>query len=520
MTKTEPSDHPPLAGTVVRGSSLAAVGWTLGQILNFASYVVLAHLASPEDFGQLAAGTIIVGFGELFAGSGMLAALIHRRDRIEEAANTALVATLAAGLGLSLVALALAPLVGLYFDSEQITEIAAAVSVWVLLRSATTVPDALMQRRFSFVRRMVIEPLGIIVFGATSIVLVANGLGVWGLVLGNTAQRLVMVLAAWALVRWRPNIRLASVGMWREMIGFGRHVVVAELVRTTSSQVNTALLGRFVGTTALGQYTYAARIAQKPLGFVVNAGSYVLYPAFARIAANERRFRSAFLRSLRMISALAIPIGFVMLPLGEPFAAVVFGEPWRDAGYAAMAMFAYVGGRSITSLAGEAFKAAGRPDILPRLSLVTAVLSVGFIVALLPLGLVGVATAISVSSIGVAAYAIRSVAGVLGLSVPRAVREILPALAASSFMAGVLLPVEHLVVDAAGRETALGLLLLVAELGAAVGLYLGALAALAPPVARELLGVIRQVPRGLRRRSRAPESAAEQEASASPNPVI
>ena len=129
MTNTEPTDHPPLAGTVVRGSSLAAIGWTVGQVLNFASYVVLAHLASPEEFGQVAAGTILVGLGELFAGSGMLAAVIQRRDRIEEAANTALLATLAAGLVLSLVALALAPLVGLYFDSEQITEIAAAVSV-------------------------------------------------------------------------------------------------------------------------------------------------------------------------------------------------------------------------------------------------------------------------------------------------------------------------------------------------------------------------------------------------------
>jgi O-antigen/teichoic acid export membrane protein len=520
MTKTEPSDHPPLAGTVVAGSSLAAIGWTLGQVLNFASYVVLAHLASPAEFGQLAAGTIIVGFGELFAGSGMLAALIQRRDRIEEAANTALIATLVAGLGLSLVSLALAPLVGVYFESEQITEIAAAVSVWVLLRAATTVPNALMQRRFSFLRRMVVEPLGIMVFGATSIVLVANGLGVWGLVLGNTAQRLVMVVAAWALVRWRPNIRLASIGMWREMIGFGRHVVVSELVRTSSSQVNTALLGRFVGTAALGQYTYAARIAQKPLGFVVNAGSYVLYPAFARIASNERRFRAAFLRSLRLISALAIPIGFVMLPLGEPFAAVVFGEPWRDAGYAAMAMFAYVGGRSITSLAGEAFKAAGRPDILPKLSVVTAVLSIGFVVALLPLGLVGVAAAISISSIGVAAYAIRSSAAVLGLSAARLGREVWPALAASLFMAAVLTPVEHLVVDAAGRGTALGLFLLVAELATAAGLYVTALAALAPPIARELLEVIRQVPRRLTRRGRVPEPSAEPEASASPNPVI
>jgi PST family polysaccharide transporter len=469
----------------------------LGQSLNFVAYVVLAHLATPQEFGQLAAGTIIVGFGELFANSGMLAALIQRRDRIEEAANTALVATLLAGIALSLVALALAPLVGLYFDSGEITEVAAATSAWILLRSATTVPDAIMQRRFSFLRRVIIEPLGIVVFGVTSIVLVANGLGLWGLVIGNTAQRAVMALAAWILARWRPNLRLASFDLWREMIGFGRHVVAAGLLRMISGQVNTAVLGRFVGTAALGQYRYAGRIAQKPLGFMINAGSYVLYPAFSRIAADEPRLRRAFLRSFRLTAAMAVPVGFVMLPLGEPFAALVFGEPWRDAGYAAMAMFAYVGGRSLISLAGEAFKAAGQPNLLSRMYLFSAAVTIASIVALLPFGLVGVSAAISLSSIAVTVYAVRTAGGVTGLSVARLVGAIWPAVAASLAMAAALLPVEHLAVDAAGRETALGLLLLAGEAAAAAAMYWGALAVLAPPLARELVGVTRKAARQL-----------------------
>lgn len=518
MTTGRPGDHPPLAGTVVRGFSLAAIGWIVGQVLNFGAYVALAHLATPQEFGQLAAGTIIVGFGNLFASSGMLAALIQRRDRVEEAANTALVATLAAGFALTIGALALAPLVGVFFDSEEIAEVAAATSVWILLRSATTVPDALMQRRFSFLRRTVVEPLGIIVFGVTSIVLVASGLGVWGLVIGNTAQRLVMVFAAWGLARWRPNLRLASFGLWREMIGFGRHVIASELVRTTSGQVTTALLGRFVGTAALGQFAYAARIAQKPLGIMVNAGSYVLYPAFSRIAADERRFRAAFLRSLRLFSAMAIPIGFVMLPLGEPFAVVVFGEPWRDAGYAAMAMFAYVGCRSLISLAGEAFKAAERPQILLRVSLLSAALGVASIVALLPFGLVGVAAAVSVASVGVTAYSIRAVAGVVGLPVARMVGEIWPAVAASVVMAAALLPVEHLVVDAAGRETALGLILLAGEVVAAAALYWGALAVFARPLARELLEITRRAARQLT--ARAPETEPGPTGEVTPTPTV
>src|SRR5918999_3230136 len=124
-----------LTGIVVRGVSLAGAGWGFGQALNLAIYLVLARLATPEDFGELAAGAILVAFGGLIAESGMAAALIQRRDRVEEAANTALLATLAAGLGLSLLALGAAPLVGLFFDSSEIAYVAAAASGWILLRS-------------------------------------------------------------------------------------------------------------------------------------------------------------------------------------------------------------------------------------------------------------------------------------------------------------------------------------------------------------------------------------------------
>lgn len=484
----------------MRGAGLAGGGWVVGQVMNFAFYLVLARLATPEDFGELAAGTILVIAGELFAESGMLAALIQRRDRVEEAANTALVATLAGGVVLSLVALALSPLVGLFFESDQVTEIAAATAVWILLRSATTVPDALMQRRFSFLRRVVVEPIGIVAFGVVSIVLVSEGLGVWGLVIGNTAQRLVMAISAWALAQWRPQPRLASVEMWRELVGFGRHVLASEILRRVGSQVRIALLGRFVGTAALGQYQYAARIAEKPLGIVVNAGSYVLFPAFSRISHDESRLRAAFTRALRWISVVAFPIGTIMLPLGVPFAVLLFGETWRDAGYAAMAMFAFVGGRAIVSVCSEVFKAAGRPEILPRMHAYSGGVNIAAMVALLPLGLVGVAAGISVSAIVIGAYALWRAAEVTSTAVTRLLREVwAPALAAMA-MAGALFVLDRLLIESAGREVGIGLLLLAGEMLLGACLYLACLRLIAPSLGRAVLDAVREGPRRIRSR--------------------
>ena len=95
-----------LTGVVMSGVGLAGGGHVLGQLINLAIYVVLARLATPEDFGVLAAGGVVVMAGSLLAGSGMSAAVIQRRDRLEEAASTAVVSTVVGGILLTLGALA------------------------------------------------------------------------------------------------------------------------------------------------------------------------------------------------------------------------------------------------------------------------------------------------------------------------------------------------------------------------------------------------------------------------------
>jgi len=57
---------------------LAGAGYIFAQVITLGFYVALARLASPQDFGDLAAGTLLVNVGLLFSESGMLAALIHR----------------------------------------------------------------------------------------------------------------------------------------------------------------------------------------------------------------------------------------------------------------------------------------------------------------------------------------------------------------------------------------------------------------------------------------------------------
>jgi PST family polysaccharide transporter len=493
---------------VVRGVGLAGGGYIFAQALTLGFYIALARLAAPEDFGEYAAGSVLVGIALLVSESGIMSALIQRRDRVEEAASTAVFATIASGLIFSALALALSPLVGDFFESDKIGEIAAVMSGVIFLRTLTAVPDALLQRRFSFLRRMVIEPASVTAFGVVAVIACANGMGAWGLVIGQYAAYALEVVLSWILARWRPKPRLATFGMWRELVSYGRHVLAATAILRVGEQADTLWLGRFLGAAPLGQYRYAVRLASTPYWALVAGASYVLFPAFSRIATELERFEDAFIRSLRWMALAGFLSTTLLLGLGEPLTIVLFGDVWRPAGLAVMAMSLYTAAGVLNSIVSEALKAHGRPDLLTRMHSLTTFLTAGLMGLAIPLGLTAVAGALSVGWSLSAIYALGLLGKTIGFSMPRVWGEIWPAAASALIAAAFLVPLEQLVVDAASRGGVEAALLVAAEGIAGVGVFLAALWVVKRSTASELWGALRSLKIRRPTRRPSPDSAA------------
>jgi len=76
----------------------------------------------------------------------------------------------------------------------------------------------------------------------------------------------------------------------------------------------TSIVGGALSATALGHYRYRRRLCSVPEMAIIEVGTYVLFPAFCRIAGDPQRFRAAFLRALRVLWCLAMPASSVPGP--------------------------------------------------------------------------------------------------------------------------------------------------------------------------------------------------------------
>jgi O-antigen/teichoic acid export membrane protein len=473
----EPEVGVGLRRRVVRGGTLAALGLLTSQAISLTTFVVLARLAPPATFGAYAAASILLGISWFFTEAGMEAAVIQRIDHVQEAASTGFVANIVGGLCLAALAAACAPVIGLFFHSGEIATAAAVMAGTIGLNAASIVPGALLRRRVSFLYAFV-EPWASLAYGATAIAALATGLGLWGLVLATYTAACARTMAVWLLARWRPSFGLVSWQIWRSLSVYGRPVVLSSLLREIGSAGSTALVGRALGTSDLGRFRSAQRFVLQANAAIVYGSGYVLFPAFARIWQDERRFQDSILRALRTLTLIVFPLSLVFLPLGRPFATVLLGERWRGAGPIMMAMAGVGVALALDSICAEAFKATGRTDLLPRMHGLAAVVPLAFMIPLLHFGAPGMGLAISLGTGTVAAYALWGLSGVARIPLRMILAQIRPALGGALLMAAGVYLVDRYLVHASNGNGLAGAGLLALDLLAAAGLYLGSLSLL------------------------------------------
>jgi O-antigen/teichoic acid export membrane protein len=346
----------------------------------------------------------------------------------------------------------------------------------------------------SFARRVAVDPLGSIGFAVVAIVACAGGAGPWGLVAGTYASLLVQGVFAWVFARKRPRWREASLEMWRELSAFGRPVLGSEILRFVASQLDAITLGRFAGAAALGQYRNGLRLGGQPAGAFVDVGGYVLLPMLARLSGQADRLTLAVKRVFGVTAAMSLPISVAMIPLGVPIAVLSLGHRWRPAGHVIAGLSFMLVGVAVSSVAVEAIKAIGRPQLLVRLSTVYLILTAVCVTGgAIWLGSTGVAVGISLSACVSSVFNVWVLTGQIDISPRELLRASAgPAVASAAMLVAMLL--FGSAVDPASRSELAGVAATCAE--AAIGLivYLAVLLVVDRPRREDMRSLAGRLP--------------------------
>ena len=224
------------------------------------------------------------------------------------------------------------------------------------------------------------------------------GFGVWSLAVHSVIGSIATVLFLWNLSNWRPDFTF-SWGAVKDLLGFSTNLLGTQILNYWVRNIDNLLIGRFLGTSALGLYSRAYSIMLYPLVNVSRVISRVMFPALSIIRDEKDRVKNLYLRMTRVIAMITFPLMAGLFVTAEPLVLTLLGDRWTDI-IPLLKIFTVLGAlQSIGTLNGNLYLSQGRADLQFRVSLFLKANVIFAIVIGLRWGIIGVATCYAMASV-------------------------------------------------------------------------------------------------------------------------
>jgi lipopolysaccharide exporter len=450
-----------------------------GRLLVLVSTAILARLLTPRDFGVVALALVFTVFLEATKGVGLGQALIVASPEEEAVrAQTVFSWSVVLGVALSLLAVAIAPLVADFFHQDQLNALLPVLGVSFFLRSLGITHYSLARKHLNYRVRTVSEISEVTLRGIVGIALALLGFGAWSLVIGFVAGVAASTAALWLQVPFRPRLRLTRTHL-RDLLGFGGVLTIVDVAAVVFFNTDYLFVGRVLGAASLGLYTIGFRIPELAVLNVAHVAADVLFPAYS--ALNRTRLREGYLASLRYLTMLTVPLAVGLAALARPVILVVFGHQWLGSVSVTRAIAGYTLFATLAIPPGTILKVTRRVWLMVAFSVPLILVLAGLLVIFTPQGIVAVAVATTALQATIAPIQMTVVSRQLGLPISASIRVLIPPALAAAVMAAVLVAIDHAI------SSPLPALLIGVPVGVVV--YLGVLW----PMARNELRALRDL---------------------------
>jgi polysaccharide transporter, PST family len=304
------------------------------QVVRLGVQVILTKLLDPSDFGAMALALVVINIGTMIGALGFAQALVQRPHITKRHVSVAFTTSGLMGISIMLIVIAGADSFASWFGSPDLGPLLRVLSIMFLLRGFEGVPNAMLVRRL-YIRDFVLSSTIATVAGAAmGLSLAFNGAGLWSLAGMAITESFFATSLAWVFAInkgvWRPAASW-DIPVLRDLLGFSAAASGTRLLIAAQSSIDSVVVGKELGTDALGLYSLGYRFLFLPLDRLLDAIGGVLEPVLATLQDDVRRFQGTLLRVESYVCALYVPLTLGVAAVAHNMVLVVFGTKWLPA---------------------------------------------------------------------------------------------------------------------------------------------------------------------------------------------
>lgn len=360
----------------IQGGKWMTVSTIFQKIFNFVTFIVLARLLLPADFGIIAVVLLVAGLFDTLTTPGFERAITQRQGDISQYLNVVWTFNLLKSfLAFALIFL-IAPFLAEFFKIPDYVWTIRLGGILVLITGLTNIGQLFFFKELDFKKVFLRDAGSQIAYFLTAVVWAFFNPTVLALLAGNIARYGVSAVMTYILHPYRPKLAWQFRRL-KDLAGYSKWVMSQNILSYFNTITANSFVGHLLGPSDLGLFTKAQSVALTPISPVVQAVYRVSFPAYAKVQGVLDKVRDGIKKTLDIVFFVSPPFLMVIFFEANRLVLILLGEKWLGiVGPLKIIAFAVILS-ALSTIFNPLFEGLGRPDINFKNDLLKVVVSFG-----------------------------------------------------------------------------------------------------------------------------------------------
>ncbi len=298
------------------------------HFFRFANSIVLARILAPDDFAIVAIITILLYYSNSLTDFGLSSAIVNRKEVKRQHFGTMFVFNFVVSLGLFSIFYFTAPFISTFFAEPKLENAIKVYSILFVISSFLAIPITHLKRNVQFKSLAIIEAIKIFISIIISLSMATHGFGVWSMIIAMLVAQSFYTVLALVISAEKCSVE-CSMSAFKELFNFSLWSFISVQVNLISENIDKLIVGKILGTTALGLYDKANGLAKMPYEQISYRLSSVSFASFSRVKDDHQALKYYFTKLFTVNTLICIPVFFGLSAVSSEFTLVLLGEKWR-----------------------------------------------------------------------------------------------------------------------------------------------------------------------------------------------
>lgn len=413
------------------------------QGVSFIVSIILARILLPDDYGLIAIVTVFLTISQVFVDSGLGTALIQKKNADDLDFSTVFWFNVFFCLIIYAVLFLVAPLIGGYYNSEELVPVLRVISIVIIISALKNVQQAYVSKHMMFRKFFFATLGGTIAAAIVGIIMAYKGFGVWALVVQTLLNTAVDTIVLWLTVGWHPK-KMFSFKRLKSLFSYGWKLLVSTLINTVYQNLRQLIIGKLYSSADLSYYNRGQSIPNMVVTNINTSIDSVLLPAMSQVQSDREIIKAMTRRAINVSSYIMWPLMLGLTVVSESLVSVLLTDKWLFA-VPYLQVFAIIYAFEPVHTANlSAIKALGRSDLFFRLEIIKKIIGLLLLFIFMRKGVFAIALSLLIYN--VIAQIVNSWPNrkLLGYSYMEQLKDIIPYILLSLIMVCAVYPISFL----------------------------------------------------------------------------